>query len=128
MADWSIAPLSSQWATRGGSKYACAALRADIANLCIFNHDTTVAATCSVTQAAVEKLGTGVAGCRHRHEGLQIKPELDAEHQNHHLGQGMSSSSHYASINNSNYYGQNVNGTSAPSSEIMGPPRHEMDS
>lgn len=70
MADWSIAPLSSQWATRGGSKYACAALRADIANLCIFNHDTTVAATCSVTQAAVEKLGTGVAGCRHRHEGV----------------------------------------------------------
>ncbi|KAG6182938.1 hypothetical protein E4U27_001586 [Claviceps purpurea] len=162
---------SGVW-TCGGSKYACdpslcesrnftvpaarlisnAALRADVANL---SSTTTVAATCSVTQAAVEKqcsegISTGVAvgigmgvGAplamavaallvmlmreKNNNAKLPTKPELDAEHQNHHLGQDVSSSSRYASVNN-NYYGQNVNGTYAPSSEIMGTPRHEMDS
>ncbi|KAG6003710.1 hypothetical protein E4U54_000641 [Claviceps lovelessii] len=54
------------------------------------------------------------------------KPELEATHQ-HHPAQGVSSSSHHAPVNSNSYYGHDdVNRKDAPSSEIMGTPRHEM--
>ncbi|KAG5979663.1 hypothetical protein E4U55_004917 [Claviceps digitariae] len=118
---------------------------------------TATATTCSATQAPSEKqcsasegistagavgIGVGVGAplamataallillLREKRKAKPPnKPELEATHQ-HHPAQGMSSLSNDAPVNSNGYYGRDdVNGKDAPSSEIMGTPRHEMGS